>query len=156
MIHAHIPGKNDLNLKYMVLDYNGTMACDGALIPGVEEKLNKLSEQLEIHIITADTFGTCRKACGGIKGSVQVLTEPIGGPEKEAFVRSLGADSVVAVGNGANDSLMLGASALGILVIGSEGAASKALLSADIVVNSINDGLELLLNPRRLIATLRG
>lgn len=156
MIEIQIPGANNLALKHIVLDFNGTMACDGELIPGVEEKLNKLAEQLEIHIMTADTFGTCRETCRGIKGAVRILTEPVGAPEKEAFVRSLGADSVAAVGNGANDSLMLKTAALGILVLETEGAAVKALVSADIVVKNINHGLDLLLNPKRLVATLRG
>jgi len=155
MISVNIPGRGVMELKHIVLDFNGTMACDGILIPGVEERLNKLSEQLEVHIMTADTFGLCRFACSGIKGSIQIMTAAIGAPEKEKFVESLGANNVVAVGNGTNDNRMLKRAALGIVIIGPEGTSTRSLLAADVVVKDINDGLDMLLNPKRVIATLR-
>ncbi len=40
MLTVTIPGKGTLKLKHMVLDFNGTMACDGTLLAGVEERLN--------------------------------------------------------------------------------------------------------------------
>lgn len=156
MIKISVPGSGELQLNHLVLDFNGTLACDGALIPGVAERLNRLSEKIEIHVMTADTFGTCRKACRDITATVQVLSDPVGARAKEAFVNSLDASTVAAVGNGVNDSLMLKAAVLGILVIEGEGAAVKAINSADIVVKSINDALEMLLAPKRLTATLRG
>jgi soluble P-type ATPase len=70
-------------------------------------------------------------------------------------VDGLGAGQVVAIGNGANDVDMLRTSALGIAVLGPEGLATPALLAADVVVASIDDGLDLLLQPKRLIASLR-
>ena len=70
-------------------------------------------------------------------------------------VRRLGADHVVAVGNGANDGLMLEAAAIGVAVLGREGLAREAREGAHIVVPHINDALDLLLLPQRLIATLR-
>lgn len=155
MITIEIPGRGTINLKHIVLDYNGTMAMDGKLLAGVEEKLNKLSEKIEVHILTADTFGKCRGECKEINGSITILTLPRGTEEKESFVMSLGADNVVAVGNGCNDSSMLARAAIGILILGPEGAAVKALQNADVVVKDINDALELLMNPKRLTATLR-
>jgi soluble P-type ATPase len=59
------------------------------------------------------------------------------------------------MGNGRNDALMLRRAALGVGVLGSEGAAAEILHSADIVVRDIRDGFDLLLNPLRLSATLR-
>lgn len=155
MISIEIPGMGPILLNHIVLDFNGTIATDGILIPGVREKLNTLSNLLDVHILTADTFGTAREACSSIKGTVTVLTEKTGTPEKEKLVRRLGEERVVAVGNGMNDCLMLRAAALGILVMGSEGACSQAITSADIVVRDILDGLDMLINPKRLIATLR-
>jgi soluble P-type ATPase len=155
MISVNIPGKGTFNFKHIVLDFNGTMACDGILIPGVEERLNKLAEQLEVHIMTADTFGLCRSSCGGIRGSIQIMKAEIGAPEKEKFVESLGAESVVAVGNGTNDNQMLKRAALGIVIVGPEGTSVRSLQAADVAVKDINDGLDMLLNPKRLVATLR-
>ncbi|MCL6478582.1 MAG: ATPase P [Peptococcaceae bacterium] len=155
MISVKIPGPGLMNLKHIVLDFNGTMATDGVLAPGVQEKLNRLAPDLEVHILTADTFGTVKEACRMINGTVTVLGQGAGAPEKEKFVRRLGEQNVVAVGNGMNDRLMLKTAALGILVLGSEGACSQAITAADIVVRNILDGLDLLLNPKRIIATLR-
>ncbi len=35
MLEIDIPGKSTLKLSHLVLDYNGTVACDGHLLPGV-------------------------------------------------------------------------------------------------------------------------
>jgi P-type E1-E2 ATPase len=155
MIIVDLPGIGELHLKHLVLDYNGTIAFDGSLLSGVEEKLNQLANDLDIYILTADTFGTARQKCREIKGQIKVLSSSNGALEKEEFVDSLGAKNVVAIGNGVNDSLMLKKAALGIVVIGAEGAAQKAIREADVVVNDINDALGLLLNNIRLKATLR-
>jgi len=50
---------------------------------------------------------------------------------------------------------MLEAAALGIAVLGSEGMAVASLTAADVVVGSIQDALDILLNAQRLVATLR-
>lgn len=155
MIKVDIPGRGTVCYSHIVLDFNGTMACDGILIPGVEEKLNLLADHLEVHIVTADTFGLCRTSCQGIKGSIKILTSAAGAPEKEKFVEELGAAGVIAVGNGANDALMLAGSALGIVITGPEGTSAKALQAADVVSRDINVALDMLLNSKRLVATLR-
>ena len=67
----------------------------------------------------------------------------------------LGAERVVAIGNGANDAEMLAAAALGIAVLGPEGLATATLRAVDVVVGRIEDALDLLLQPQRLVATLR-
>jgi soluble P-type ATPase len=61
MLEVNIPGYRTLVLSFLVLDYNGTIACDGHLIPGVRGRLEALSEIVAIHILTADTFGSVQK-----------------------------------------------------------------------------------------------
>lgn len=155
MIFLEIPGRGKLTLKNLVLDFNGTVALDGMLLPGVLERLNALSADLDIYIITADTFGTVRQVCAAINGKVIVLSEPLGACEKLKFIEELGVRVTATVGNGTNDRLMLEEAALGVAVIGPEGASAKSLLAADVVVRDINCGLDLFLNPKRLVATLR-
>ena len=155
MIEISIPGRGTLSIKYLVLDYNGTIALDGDLAVQVRERINLLSERLDVYIITADTHGWCAKACQGLNAKLHILGRPIGGPEKRDFVEELGAESVVAIGNGANDALMLEKARLGIAVVGPEGAAVKAVLAADIAVTNILNAFDLILLPKRLIATLR-
>ena len=72
MIKVDIPGVGNLHLKHLVLDYNGTIAFDGSLISGVKEQLNQLAGDINIYIITADTFGTVRQKCRNIKGEIKV------------------------------------------------------------------------------------
>lgn len=155
MIEVEIPGKGNLTIRHLVLDFNGTMALDGVLLPGVEERLNELAKSVDIYVLTADTFGTGRTACTGIRARVVILTEPLGAPAKQNFIEKLGAEVTATVGNGTNDNLMLAGAALGIMVLGPEGASAKTLQAADVVVTDINHGLDMLLHPKRLVATLR-
>ena len=155
MLEINIPGSRRLQLKHIVLDYNGTIACDGDLIAGVKENLAALAERLQVHILTADTFGKARRGLESIKCELSILAPDAQDICKLEYVKGLGAEHTICVGNGRNDQLMLKEAALGIAVILEEGAASKTLLAADIVCTHIVSALELLKNPLRLIATLR-
>ena len=74
---------------------------------------------------------------------------------KAAYVRRLGPSHVACIGNGRNDRLMLRIAGVGIAVLQAEGAAAEAVAAADLLVPSMTDALDLLLRPRRLIASLR-
>ncbi len=149
-----IPGWHRLTLEHLVLDLNGTVALDGALLPGVAQAVEQLGENLACHLVTADTFGTAAKLFGpGV--TVRVIHAGNEGAQKLALVGSLGPEKVAALGNGANDVDMLKASALGIAVLGYEGAAADAMTAADLVAPGPLTALELLLKPDRLRATLR-
>lgn len=156
MITLDVPGRGEMHLHSLVLDYNGTIAFDGHLEEGVLEQLNLLAKDIKVFVITADTFGQAAAECQGLKGEIVILKRYLGAQEKEDFVASLGAAGVVAVGNGVNDCLMLKKAALGIAVIGGEGASVQAINAADIVVKDIHQALGLLLHTKRLKATLRG
>lgn len=155
MIEINIPGYRKLRLKHIVLDYNGTIACDGELIAGVKENLNALADKLQVHILTADTFGKARSGLEGIDCELSILAPDAQDIGKLEYVKGLGAEYAVCVGNGRNDQLMLKEAALGIAVILEEGAAVDTLFAADIVCTHIVSALELLRNPLRLTATLR-
>jgi soluble P-type ATPase len=155
MIDLEIPGRGALQLEHLVLDYNGTLAVDGALLDGVAERLQALSHRLQIHVVTADTFGAAAEQLEGLP--CQLTTLPPGAQDqaKLQHVRSLGPERCVCVGNGFNDALMLEAAALGICVMLGEGAAAASVQSADVVCTSITAALDLLEQPLRLTATLR-
>lgn len=155
MIAIDIPGYKRLRLRYLVLDYNGTLALDGRLLAGVAGALRRLHRRLEIHVLTADTFGTATAQLRGVPATVSVLPATRQDLRKAAYVRRLGAAATVCVGNGRNDRAMLRAASLGIAVVGGEGAAADTIVSGSIVCPSIVTALQLLLQPKRLIATLR-
>ena len=155
MLTINVPGFKQLQLKHLVLDYNGTLACDGKLLPDVTAVLNKLTEVLTIHIITADTFSSVAEEVANINCQLKVISQHEQDRAKEDYVNHLNANHVVAIGNGRNDCLMLQQATLGIAVMQQEGAAAKTLQAADLASYDILAALNLLLKPNRLIATLR-
>ncbi len=155
MIQIDIPGYRALALKHLVLDYNGTLAVDGVRLNGVKTALTRLAEHLTIHVLTADTFGKVEAGMAGIPCEISILSVEDQEIGKLTYVRKVGTQETVAVGNGRNDRLMLQESALGIAVILDEGAAVQTLLCADVLCTDIVSALELLSHPLRLTATLR-
>jgi soluble P-type ATPase len=154
-VEIEIPGRGLFQLNHLVLDFTGTLSVDGALITGVSERINELSENMDIYVLTADTFGRAEKELVGLPVKVQILKGPGEDKTKEAFVVSLGADQTAAMGNGANDALMLKRAGLGVAILEGEGCSTQAIMNSDITVKSIEAGLDLLLKPLRIKAGLR-
>jgi P-type E1-E2 ATPase len=125
MLEIVIPSRGVLRLEHLVLDVNGTMALDGQLVAGVDERLDKLSELLGIWLVSADTQGTLASLAPNLKVKARRLQSGDEAAQKAALVEELGADLVVAIGNGANDAAMLRRGALGIVVLGGEGLAAR-------------------------------
>lgn len=142
-------------LHHLVLDFNGTLACDGRLLDGVAQRLAALATSLDIHVVTGDTFGQARQALAGLPCRVHVLAAERQSEAKQAYVQALGAASTACIGNGRNDLLMMQAAAVGIAVIQAEGASGPTVAAARVVCTSVLEALDLLLHPLRLTATLR-
>ena len=151
-----IPDYKELDLKYLVLDYNGTIAVDGEISESIKERLRILSEQLEIYVLTADTHGTAKEKCEGLPLVIKTFPDQNALKGKEDIVQELGLDACVAIGNGRNDRLMLRDSRLSIAVIAEEGMCSALLRESDVFARSMEEALDLLIHPKRLVATLRG
>lgn len=156
MIELSIPGwGSPLRLEHLVMDVNGTLAIDGKLIEGLEPHITALKERIEIHLVTANTHGAQHLIDRALNLQAVCLAPGGEDEQKAAFIRRLGAEGVVAIGQGANDTLMLTEAALGICLMSHEGLATKALMAADLLVTDIFAALELLNKPLRIIATLR-
>jgi soluble P-type ATPase len=155
MIELNIPGRGLIQLEHLVCDVNGTLAIDGKLVEGVTRGLNHLRDRLNIHLVTADTYGR-QSMIDQLLNLQSVRLQPGNeAGQKASYVQQLGAGGVVAIGQGANDALMLRAAQVGICVFSPEGVASETLVAADIVVPDIVAALTLLEKPLRLVATLR-
>lgn len=150
-----IPNYMTLELREIVLDYNGTLAKDGVVKETLKQLLPRLGENYRVHVITADTFGSVHQQLEGFDVTVKVITSDDHTQEKADYVRHLGAEQCAAVGNGNNDVAMLEAAAVGVALMGDEGCAAATLMASDLVCKNIEDALELFLNTKRLIATLR-
>jgi soluble P-type ATPase len=150
-----IPNYKTINILHIVLDYNGTIAKDGILKESVKKILPLLAEKYTLHVITADTFGSVKNELKDFDVTVKVLQSDDHTLEKEAYINTLNAAQCVAVGNGNNDAKMILNAAIGIAILGDEGCSTQSLLASDITCKSIVDALELFVNKKRLIATLR-
>ncbi|HNB52278.1 MAG TPA: hypothetical protein PK530_10065 [Anaerolineales bacterium] len=130
------------------------MTLDGRLQEELFRPLLGLRDRLGVHLITRDAYRQ-QDALDFRLGMVAVRIQP--GEEarqKRAFVESLGA-GVVVIGQGADDAEMMQAAELGICVLSPEGVATPTLLAADLVVPDTLRALQLLMNPLRILNTLR-
>lgn len=155
MIELDIPGFGEIALEHLVMDYNGTLACDGLPVDGVKERFQLLAPHLRLHVITADTFGQVKSRLRDWECTIKILESKDQAREKLDYVKQLGAEKCASLGNGRNDRYMLEASSLGVAVMLEEGTAKDALSSADILLPGILSALDLFLNPLRLTAGLR-
>ncbi len=149
-------------LKHLVMDVNGTLALDGELVPGVLERVRTLESFFEIQLLTAGTNKRQAQIDAQLRlrkpGKIHKDHALLGEPEHEwkaREVRDLGAESVVAIGNGRNDVSMLKVAALGIAVLNIEGLAHETQEAADLTAPDPVSALELLFHRNRLIASLR-
>jgi len=156
MINIKVPGRCEYKIENIVFDYNGTIAVNGKIIPSIAENLAILSNMANVYVLTADTYGSASMECRALKLTVKTFPNDKAADYKAKIVEELGKDNTVCFGNGYNDIRMFKAAALSIAVLENEGMCSKLLAESDIMVKSMEDGINLLLNPKALIATLRG
>ena len=155
MIEITIPGRGNYIIRNLILDLNGTIAVDGNIIGGVKEKLAMLSQKLDIFLVTADTNKNAERLVKDLPVKLYKIKEAKEDDQKLRVVLKKGKNNTVSIGNGCNDVSMLKESAIGICMVGGEGASAEAMMASDLVVVTINDALDLLLKPHRLEATLR-
>jgi len=154
-MNINIPGFGQQDIHHVVFDYNGTIACDGELLSGVKEEINTLSDQINFHVITADTFGFVKTQLQDVNTALTIISNDNQDRKKLDYINTLGADQTLCAGNGANDKLMLKQACIGIAVLGNEGLASSSLAAADLLVKDILDVFRFFKTPQRLIASLR-
>ena len=155
MIELNIPGRGQYELEHLVCDVNGTLAVDGKLQDGVIRGLTALRDRLSIHLLTADTFGKQTLIDQQLNLAAVRIEPGEEAAKKTAFIRQLGPEKVVAIGQGANDAGMMKAARLGICIMSTEGAAVETLMAADLIMPDIDSALELLEKPLRIVASMR-
>jgi len=153
-----IPGFGKRRIRTVVSDYTGTHSFGGAIEPDVKKRLRELATLVDLHIVTADSFGTAESELTGI-ATPHMLRTGRHDTEKAGYVSQFELSQVAALGNGNNDRLMLKAvkegGGLAIAVDNGEGCAMDAMRNADLFVVGAANALDLLLAPVRLKATLR-
>jgi soluble P-type ATPase len=157
-ITIDIPGFGLRRIRTVVTDYTGTHSCGGAIRPAVKGRLRALRKLVDLHVVTADSFGTADRELKGIAEPYH-LRAARHDREKAAYVRRFDLAHVAAFGNGNNDRLMLKAvrdgGGLAIAVDNGEGCAADAIRNAHLFIVGAAKALDLLLDPTRCKATLR-
>jgi soluble P-type ATPase len=125
------------------------------LLQEVADIFERLQREFRVHVITADTFGSVQRQLDNFDIKIEILRGDDHTQEKAEYIKSIGAETSIALGNGNNDKEMLKIAQIGIAILGDEGCSRDTMISADIICHNISDALMLFLEPKRLIATLR-
>lgn len=160
MIKLMIPGFGPLEIRRIVTDYTGTHSFKGVVRKSVRTRLARLGRLVEVHVLTADTFGTVRRELARLPVELHVLNSGTRqDKEKQRFVMKYEPRHVAAFGNGTIDRLMLktvrDAGGLAVAVDNGEGCALDAIRNANLFVHGSEHALDLLLEPNSCKATLR-
>jgi len=155
MIRLDVPGRGTCEFENIVLDLNGTLSVDGKIHPKARDKINLLARRAKIYVLTADTRGRADQTLAKLNVEIILLSGDNTCQEKVKFVRAIGSNRTIGIGNGYNDHLMVKEVALGICIIGREGAFAETVRNADVIFPDVVDALDFLLRPLRSKATLR-
>jgi soluble P-type ATPase len=154
MITVQRPGQEPLEIEFILIDFEGTLASDRRVHPKAKDKINLLSKRAKIYILTQEGKERAEEVLKKVKAEVIYLTEGESSQKKLDLLRQLGGTGTVAIGNGVDDGPMIEEAGLGVCVIGKEGASSEAVKKADAIFTDILDALDFLLKPLRQRATL--
>jgi len=154
MIILQRPGRTPLEIEFILLNFEGTLATDRRIHPKAKDKLNLLSKRTNIYILTKGEQEIIREIFKKVNTEVVYFKEGEVSQGKLDLLRQLGAAKSVAIGNGVDDVPMIEEAGLGICIIGVEGTSGEAVKKADVVFTDILYALDFLLKPMRHKAAL--
>ncbi len=154
MILIQRPGQEPLEIEFILLDFEGTLATDRRVHPKAKDKINLLSKRARIYVFATGEKERVGEALRHVNAEVVCLKEGEASEGKVNLLDRLKGDRVAAIGNGLDDIPMMSKAALGVGVMSREGTAAELIAGADVVFINIIDALDFLLKPLRQKATL--
>ena len=154
MIPIERPGLNPLEIEFILLDFEGTLAIDRRVNPKAKDKINLLSKRTSIYVLSAQEKGLIEERLRKVSAKFVYLAEGDAYRKKLDLLQQLGPSRCAAIGNGMGDAALMQEAGIGICVIGKEGSSGQAVKNADLVFTDILDALDFLLKPLRQKATL--
>lgn len=149
----NVPGEGSIELKTIILDLNGTLSVKGKIPEGVKERLQKLTELgFEVVLFTGDQRGTADELTKDLGISFLKTKDT---QEKENAAKEFDASKTVAIGNARIDIGTFRNARLKIATLQAEGIHTGILSEVDVVVPSINDAFDFLIDPDIFSATMR-
>jgi soluble P-type ATPase len=154
MISIQRPGMESLDIHFVLIDFEGTLAMDGRVHPKAKDKVNLLSKRVSITILTKSNREKVEETLRKMRAEILYVTEGDSSQQKLNALQRLGAHQTAVIGNGLDDVRIMEQAGLGMCVIGKEGASAEAMAKADLVVTHVLDALDFLLKPMRQRAIL--
>jgi soluble P-type ATPase len=154
MISIQRPGMESLDIHFVLIDFEGTLAMDGRVHPKAKDKVNLLSKRAAITILTKSNREKVEETLTKMKVEILSVTEGDSSQQKLNILQRLGPHQTAVIGNGLDDVRIMEQAGLGMCVIGKEGSSAEAMAKADLVVTNVLDALDFLLKPLRQRATL--
>ncbi len=154
MISIQRPGMESLDIYFVLIDFEGTLAMDGRVHPKAKDKVNLLSKRATITILTKSNREKVVETLRKMKAEILYVTEGDSSQQKLNVLQRLGPHQTAVIGNGLDDVRIMEQAGLGMCVIGKEGASAEAMAKADLVVTHVLDALDFLLKPLRQRAIL--
>ena len=102
-----IAGFGDRHIKTLLADYDGTLSCQGEVTEQIKERLARLAERIDIHILTADRKAKSNGCFGRLPVTIKILSGDDQDVQKRECLRGLVPANVAVFGNGNNDRLLL-------------------------------------------------
>jgi soluble P-type ATPase len=154
MIPIERPGLDPLEIEFVLLDFDGTLAIDRRVHPKAKDKINLLSKRTNLYVLTTQKKELIEERLRKVKAEIIYLAEGDSSRRKLDLLRQLGPSRCAAIGNGMDDAAMIEEAGIGICIIGKEGTSGEAMNNADLVFTDILDALDFLLKPLHQKATL--
>ncbi|MBN2155878.1 MAG: HAD hydrolase family protein [Candidatus Lokiarchaeota archaeon] len=152
----NIPNYGKFEIHNILLDLNGTITAFGNIPADLRYLIQEMKKHFEIYVISANTRDTLDEIAEELDiKAIHIPKSKAESQSKLTSLRVLDPDQTIVIGNGNNDTEIITQAAIGISVIGKEGTSIQALISSDMVVQSLSDAFKILLDEKALIATLR-
>ena len=146
-------GVGEINLDTVILDLNGTLAVDGKLVEGVIPRINKLKELgFKLYLFTGDQRGTASTQAKELGIELMYATNTA---EKAECAKKCNFETTVAIGNARIDIGTFENAKIKIATLQKEGIHAGILNHVDIIIPTINDALDMLIDPNTFNATMR-
>ena len=153
MTKYEIPGREQFEVKTIILDLNGTLSVGGRVPDGVRERLEQLKARgFRIVFFTGNTRNDADELAKDLGIEWRLAKNA---SDKRRLAEEIEPDTCASIGNGLIDLDLMKAVKLRIVTLQAEGVHIQTMLQSDIVIPHINDALDLFLDEQRLIATLR-
>lgn len=152
-VRYDVPEVGEVTIKTVILDLNGTLSINGTISDRTKELLKELTKrEVEIVLLTGDQRGTAKALCSELDIS---FVRCKNSAEKSEASKRFDKNTTAAIGNARIDIGTFENAIVSIATLQAEGIHAEIIPYVDIIVPTIENALEILLDPNSFAATMR-